>query len=100
MPASAGEVSTSKAALPALAAPTTIDLDSADIPTIEAASLGDAVRAEGWIHARERFLQMDLARRQAAGELGQVVPAGVAMDRRTRPLGLREVAQRALSTRR
>lgn len=98
MPASAGEVSTSKAALPALAAPTTIDLDSADIPTIEAASLGDAVRAEGWIHARERFLQMDLARRQAAGELGQVVPAGVAMDRRTRPLGLREVAQRALST--
>ena len=95
--APANEVATTKAALPALASPATIVLDGSDVPTIEAENIADLVRAEGWIHARERFLQMDLARRQAAGELGQVVPAGVAMDRRTRPLGLRAVAERALA---
>jgi len=83
------------AALPALAAPVRIALDRVDVPTIDAGSLDDAVRAQGWIHARERFLQMDLARRQAAGELGQLVPAGIALDREARPLGLRAIAERA-----
>lgn len=96
--ASAGEVATIKAALPALTAPATILLDEVDVPTIEAANLADLARAQGWLHARERFMQMDLARRQAAGELGQIVPAGVAMDRRTRPLGLRAIAARALAS--
>ena len=95
--ASAGEVATTKAALPSLGAPATILLDGVDVPTIEAEGIADLARAQGWLHARERFMQMDLARRQAAGELGQVVPAGVAMDRRTRPLGLRSVAERALA---
>ena len=67
--ASAGEVATTKAALPTLSAPATILLDGVDVPTIEAESLADLARAQGWLHARERFMQMDLARRQAAGEL-------------------------------
>ncbi len=93
----AAEVATSKAALPTVSAPVAIDLDIVDVPAIHAESLDDAVRAEGWMHARERFLQMDLARRQAAGELGSVFPQAVASDRQARPLGLRKVAQRALA---
>ena len=80
----------------ALSAPVEIELDRVEIPTIRAQSLEDAVAAQGWIHARERFLQMDLARREAAGELGELVPAAVALDRATRVLGLRAVADRAL----
>jgi len=84
-------------AVSALTAPTVIQLDHFDVPTIKANSLLDAVCAEGWIHARDRFLQMDLARREAAGELAEVVPGGIAMDRTVRPLGLRGVAERAFA---
>ena len=93
----AGEVATTRAELPQLAAPVAIDLDAVDVPTIAAGSIEDAARAEGWQHARERFLQMDLARRGAAGELGEIVPQGIALDRRSRPLGLRRVAERAFA---
>ena len=63
------EIETTRAAIPTLATSVEIDLDSYDIPIIRAVTLADAVRAQGWIHARERFLQMDLARREPAGEL-------------------------------
>ena len=96
-PADAREIETIRAALPALAAPVEIDLDSVEIPTIRAKTLADAVCAQGWIHARERFLQMDLARREPAGELGQIVPQGVALDREAANLGLRAIAERAVA---
>ena len=85
------------AVLPALASEVTIDLDRVEIPTIQATSIDDAVRAEGWIHARERFLQMDLARREAAGELWQLVPQAKARDLATLPMQLRSAARRALA---
>ncbi|MFM7259327.1 MAG: penicillin acylase family protein, partial [bacterium] len=85
------------AVLSTLSSEVTIDLDAVEIPTITAASLDDLVRAQGWLHARERFLQMDLARREAAGELWQVVPAAKARDLATLPLQLREVARRAFA---
>ena len=90
------EVVTTRAALPALTAPVAIELDATDVPTVRAQALDDVLRAQGWIHARERFLQMDLARRQAAGELGELFPQAVANDRLSRPLGLRAVAERAV----
>ena len=92
-PTDTREIETIRAALPALAAPVEIDLDSVEIPTIRAKTLADAVCAQGWIHARERFLQMDLARREPAGELGQIVPQGVALDREAVNLGLRAIAE-------
>lgn len=86
-----------RAVLPALAAPVEIDLDSFDIPTIRAKTLRDAACAQGWIHARERFLQMDLARRESAGELGQLIPAAIDRDEATVALGLRAIAERAVA---
>lgn len=84
------------AVIPSLKSEVTIDLDRVEVPTIQAMSIEDAARAEGWIHARERFLQMDLARREAAGELWELIPQAKARDLETLPLQLRDAAQRAL----
>jgi penicillin amidase len=97
VPSKANEVETVRAALPPLAAPVEIDLDSVDIPTIRARTLADAACAQGWIHARERFLQMDIARREPAGELGQIVPQGAFLDVQAVNLGLRAIAERAVA---
>ncbi len=54
-------------------------------------------RATGFLHAQERFFQMDLLRRSPAGELAALFgrPA-LEMDREVRPLRLRLVARRAV----
>ncbi|MEO8467639.1 MAG: penicillin acylase family protein [Gammaproteobacteria bacterium] len=46
-----------------------IALDARAIPAIRAASFIDALRAQGYMHAQERFFEMDLLRRAPAGEL-------------------------------
>src|SRR4030088_609186 len=48
-----------------LAAPVSIERDDLGVPTIRAGSRLDAVRALGFLHAQDRFFQMDLLRRQA-----------------------------------
>lgn len=55
--------------LPGLSAPVTVSRDALGIATIEAANESDAARALGFVHAQERFFEMDLLRRSAAGEL-------------------------------
>jgi penicillin amidase len=61
------------ALLPALTAEVTIELDVHAIPRIHAASADDAFRAQGFVHAQERFFQMDLIRRSAAGTLRELI---------------------------
>ena len=62
-----------------------IDRDAAGVPTLRAANRGDLSRALGFLHAQERFLDMDLARRVAAGELAALVgAAALPLDRRHR----------------
>src|SRR5690606_2180138 len=59
--------------------------DALGIVTIDAASAGDAARALGYVHAQERFFEMDLLRRAAAGELaGLFGPRALDTDRRRR----------------
>jgi penicillin G amidase len=55
--------------LPGLSAPASIQRDKLGVVTIEAASEADAMRALGYVHAQERYFEMDLMRRTAAGEL-------------------------------
>src|SRR5213082_2965835 len=50
-----------------LAAPVRIERDSRGVPTIEAANRLDLAFATGFVHAQDRFFQMDLSRRLAAG---------------------------------
>jgi penicillin amidase len=54
---------------PGLAHPATIHRDDAGIPTITARTRADLAYATGFAHGQDRFFQMDLIRRQAAGEL-------------------------------
>lgn len=49
-----------------------IERDSYGIPTISASSRIDVARALGFLHAQERYFQMDLMRRAAAGELSEL----------------------------
>ena len=53
-------------ALPGLSAPVTIQRDADGTVTIDASSETDAMRALGYVHAQERFFEMDLMRRSAA----------------------------------
>lgn len=63
-------------ALPGLSAPVKIERDSLGVVTIDAAREADAMRALGFVHAQERFFEMDLMRRTAAGELSGLFGAG------------------------
>jgi penicillin amidase len=82
-----------------LSAPVTIARDALGIPTIRGASRDDVARAIGVLHAQERFFEMDLSRRRAAGELSALVgPRALAADREIRPHRFRAEAQRAVAT--
>lgn len=59
-----------------LSAPVTIARDTHGTPTIEARNRTDAAYALGFLHGQERFFQMDLLRRNAAGELSELVGKG------------------------
>src|SRR5580698_3000234 len=82
----------------ALHASVRITRDSRGVPTIEAASREDLAFATGFVHAQDRYFQMDLARRLAAGELAELFGA-VALDedRRTRLFRFRSLAREVLA---
>jgi len=81
-----------------LSAPVEIERDDLGVPTIRAASRVDAARALGFLHAQDRFFQMDLLRRQAAGELAELIgPAVVNADKEHRVHRFRDVARRAVA---
>jgi len=86
------------ATLAGLSAPVTVERDDLGVPTIRAASRLDASRALGYVHAQERFFQMDLLRRRAAGELSELAgPGTLDTDKATRRHRFRDVAARALA---
>jgi penicillin amidase len=81
--------------LAGLGAPARIALDDYDVPHVKAASVEDAVFLEGYVHAHERFFQMELARRGVAGRLAEMLgPAALPIDRQARRLGMAEAAAR------
>ncbi len=83
--------------IPGLVAEVRIDRDARGVPRIIAASLEDAACAQGFVHAQERFFQMDMARRAAAGELSALVgPLTLDMDREARVYRFRKVARDAM----
>ncbi|HEU4618435.1 MAG TPA: penicillin acylase family protein [Gammaproteobacteria bacterium] len=85
--------------MPGLAAPVHVELDARAIPRVHAGSLDDAFRAQGYLHAQERFFQMDLARRSAAGELAALAGArALPLDERQRPFQFRKRAHALLGS--
>ena len=62
-----------------------IERDASGIPLITASNRRDLAFATGFAHGQDRFFQMDLIRRQAAGELSELVGAvAIATDKRYR----------------
>lgn len=62
-----------------------IERDDHGVPTIIGKDYSDVAFALGVLHAQERFFQMDLLRRKAAGELSALVgPAALGIDKESR----------------
>jgi len=67
---------------PQLASRVTVERDANGVPTISGANRLDVAYATGFVHSQERFFQMDLLRRSAAGELAELFgPKAVPLDR-------------------
>ena len=68
-----------------IAGEVTVERDALGVPTISAASRADVAYGLGFVHAQDRFFQMDLLRRQSAGELAELFGArAAAVDRQRR----------------
>ena len=75
-----------------------ITRDSRGVPTIEATDRADLAYATGFVHAQDRYFQMDLSRRLAAGELAELFGgAALEQDRRARLFRFRSVAREVLA---
>lgn len=85
-------------ALPGLSQNVVIERDAQGIPTIRAQNRTDTAYALGVLHAQERFFQMDLLRRNSAGELSDLVgSAAINHDSGIRLHRFRWRAERAVS---
>ena len=84
--------------LSGLAGSVHISRDAIGVVTIDATDRRDAALATGFVHAQERFFQMDLMRRLAAGELAALVGEAAAdHDMGQRVHRLRSVARKVIS---
>lgn len=87
------------APLPGLRSPAEVSCDALGVLTIEAADALDAARAFGYAAAQERFFEMDLLRRSAAGELAELFGAAtLPLDRERRLHRFRDRAGQALAS--
>lgn len=88
-PEQSGEV-----ALTGLDAPVRVVRDDHGIPQIYASTSRDLFFAQGYVHAQDRFYEMDFRRHVTAGRLAELVGEGAAdTDAFIRTLGWRDVAE-------
>ncbi|WP_338750196.1 penicillin acylase family protein [Janibacter alittae] len=72
--------------------------DERGVPHIYADTMGDLMRAQGYVQAQDRFFEMDLRRHITAGRLAELVgEPGVETDRVIRTMGWRRVAEQELA---
>jgi penicillin amidase len=85
--------------VPGLGGKVTVLRGEHGIPQIYADTSEDLFKAEGFVHAQDRFFEMDLRRHITAGRLAELVgEGGVETDRVVRTLGWRRVAEAELPT--
>lgn len=86
------------APLPGLQAAVSVERDALGIPIVRGGSRADVARALGYLHAQDRFFQMDLLRRSAAGELAALFgPRALPADQAVRVHGFRPIARQSLA---
>lgn len=80
--------------VPGIEKPVTVYRDSAGIPQIVASTADDLFRAQGYVHAQDRFWEMDFRRHVTSGRLSEMFGASqVPTDTFIRTLGWRRVAE-------
>ncbi|MDE1149052.1 MAG: penicillin acylase family protein [Azospirillaceae bacterium] len=85
------------ASIPGMNAAVTVERDEAGVPTLTGPDRTSLVYALGFLHAQERFFQMDLMRRTGAGELADLFgPDAVRFDNPHRLHRFRARAQAAV----
>jgi penicillin amidase len=88
-----------KFAFAALSAPVTAERDALGTVTLHAGNRRDLTFALGYVHAQERFFEMDLLRRRAAGELAELFGAvALPADRVARAHRMRARAQAGIAS--
>ena len=81
--------------LAGLSAPVTVRRDAHGVPHIDAATQDDLFFAQGYVTAQDRLWQMDAFRRNANGELAEIMgPSLVKHDKAQRVLQYRNTARR------
>jgi penicillin G amidase len=84
-------------ALPGLSAPVEVLRDEYGVPHIYADNAEDLFEAQGFVHAQDRFFEMDLRRHITAGRLSELFGSSqVETDAYVRTLGWRRVAEQEL----
>jgi penicillin amidase len=84
--------------LPGLTAPVEVLRDGYGVPHIYADTAEDLFLAQGYVHAQDRFYEMDFRRHLAAGRLSELYgPSQLQTDAYVRTLGWRRVAEQELS---
>lgn len=85
--------------LDGLSAPVDVYRDKAGIPHIYASTEHDLFFAQGYVHAQDRFWQMDFQRHVGSGRLSELLgSATIETDRFLRTMGWERVAQQELET--
>ena len=85
--------------VPGLSADVEVLRDARGVPQIYADTAGDLFYAQGYVHAQDRFFEMDLRRHITAGRLSELVGENVdalQADRVVRTLGWRRIAEQEL----
>jgi len=86
-----------RAVLAGLSAPVVVERDTDGIPTIIASDARDLFMAQGYVHAQDRFWEMDFRRHVTAGRLSELFgSSSLGTDRFIRTLGWRRVAEQEL----
>lgn len=84
--------------LPGLSQPVEVLRDSYGVPQIYADNAEDLFQAQGFLHAQDRFYEMDFRRHLAAGRLSELYgKSQVSTDTYVRTLGWRRVAEQELT---
>ncbi|MEO5851017.1 MAG: penicillin acylase family protein [Nocardioides sp.] len=93
LPETSGEID-----LPGLSAPVEVVRDDQGIPQLYADTLDDLMMAQGYVHAQERFFEMDVRRHVTAGRLSELFgEETLETDKAIRTMGWRRVAERELA---
>ncbi len=88
-----------KVKLPGLISAVQVVHDTYGVPHVFAENLKDAWRTAGYLHAQDRFFQMDLQRRVLQGRLSEVIGEhGLTYDRLFRALDLAGAAEASLNS--